>query len=123
MMRKILLPMLAASSLLLGGCADKAEQEAKPTFMFWCFRQEIVSDEYRVPEMATPAAAAYLQNMLNVLPGHVDSTYNLADRTLTVRYKSSLIRKMNIEETIALSGFAVNNRPANPKAKVPEGLK
>ena len=30
---------------------------------------------------------------------------------------------MNIEEAIALSGFAVNGRPANPKAKIPEGIK
>ena len=122
-MRKPLLLALAVSSIFIGGCADKAEKDAKPTFMFWCFRKEIVSSEYRVPEMATPAAAAYLQNRLKTLPGYEDSSYNLDDRTLTVRYKSSTIRKMNIEEAIALAGFTVNDRPANPTAKFPEGIK
>ncbi|RKX43254.1 MAG: hypothetical protein DRP64_08505 [Verrucomicrobia bacterium] len=122
-MRKPLLIALAASSIFLGGCADKDEKDAKPTFMFWCFRKEIVSDEYHVPEMATPAAAAYLQNRLKALPGYEDSSYKLDDRTMTVSYKSSTIRKMNIEEAIALAGFTVNDRPANPKAKIPEGIK
>ncbi len=122
-MKKSLLLALAVSSIFIGGCGDKAEKDANPTFMFLCFRKEIVSDEYPVPEMATPAAAAYLQNGLKNLPGYVDSSYNLADRTLTVRYKSSTIRKMNIEEAIALGGFTVNDRPANPKAKLPEGIK
>jgi len=122
-MRKTLLPAIVAFSLLLGGCADKAEKDAKPTFMFWCFRKEIVSDKYHVPDMAAPATAAYLQNVLKTLPGLVDSTYDLASRTMTVRYQSSTIRKMNIEEAMAMAGFAVNDRPANPDAKLPEGLK
>jgi hypothetical protein len=122
-MRKILLMTIAASSLVLGGCADKTEKKAKPTFMFWCFRKEIVSDEYHVPDMTTQAAAAYLQNRLKGLTGYVDSSCDLASRTMTVRYKSSVIRKMNIEEAIALGGFAVNGRPANPNAKLPEGVK
>jgi len=122
-MKKTLLIALAASSIFLGGCTGKDKKDEKPTFMFWCFRKEIVSDEYHVPEMATPAAAAYLQNGLKALPGYEDSSYNLADRTLTVRYKSSTIRKMNIEEAIALGGFTVNDRPANPNAKIPEGIK
>ena len=122
-MRKILLLAVAASSLLLGGCADKAEKDAKPTFMFWCFRKEIVSDEYHVPDMATPAAAAYIQNALKTVPGYVDSSYNLVTRTMTVRYKSSTVRKMNFEEAIALGGFSVNGRPAALNAKLPEGLK
>ena len=122
-MSKILLLAVAASFLLLGGCADKVEKNAKPTFMFWCFRKEIVSDEYHVPDMTTPAAAAYLQSGLKTLPGYVDSSYDLDSRTITVRYKSSTIRKMNFEDAIALGGFSVNGRPANPKAKIPEGLK
>ena len=124
-MRKILLLAVAASSLLTGGCADKEEKEAKPTFMFWCFRKEIVSTEYHVPDMKTPAAAAYLQDRLKTLPGYVDSTYKLGDRILSVRYRSSEIRKMNIEEAIALAGFPVNNRPADPEAKqkiIEEGI-
>lgn len=114
---------MAASFLLLGGCADKAEKDAKPTFMFWCFRKEIVSDEFYIPDMTNAAAAAYLQSGLKTLPGYVDSSYDLSSRTMTISYKSSKIRKMNFEETIALGGFSVNHRPASPDANIPEGLK
>ncbi len=122
-MRKTRLLAVAAFSFFLGGCSDKAEKDANPTFMFWCFRKEIVSDEYHVPEMATPATAAYLQSGLKVVPGYVDSSYNIDKRTMTIRYQSSTVRKMNFEEAIALGGFSVNGRPANPNAKLPEGLK
>lgn len=91
--------------------------------MFWCFRQEIVSDDYHIPAMSTPAAATYLQQALKHLPGYVDSSYDLETRTLRINYKSSSSRKMNFEEAIAYGGFAVNNRPAYTKAKPPEGLK
>ncbi|MEN7973393.1 MAG: heavy-metal-associated domain-containing protein [Verrucomicrobiota bacterium] len=121
-MKKILLLAFSVSALLLGGCTDKTEKDAKPTFMFWCFRKEVVSSEYRVPNMKTPASAAYIQSKLKAIPGIVDSSFDIEKRILTVNYKSSTIRAMNIEEGIALAGFAVNNRPANPKAKLPEGL-
>jgi copper chaperone CopZ len=88
-----------------------------------CFRHEVQVAEYSVPEMATPAAGAYLQNQLKGVPGIVASSFDLEDRTFTVDYQSSTIRTMNIEEAIAIAGFTVNGRPANPNAKLPEGLK
>ncbi len=88
-----------------------------------CFRQEVQVAEYSVPEMGTPAAGAYIQNKLKGMPGITDSSFNLEERTFTVSYQSSTIRTMNIEEAIALAGFAVNDRPANPRAKIPEGIK
>jgi copper chaperone CopZ len=88
-----------------------------------CFRQEVQIEEYRIPDMTTPAAAAYIQNKLKGVQGITDSSYNIENRILTVSYQSSTIRTMNIEEAIALGGFSVNDRPANPKAKLPEGLK
>ncbi len=88
-----------------------------------CFRQEVRTAEYSVPEMTTPAAGTYIQGRLKSVPGIVKSSYNIEARTFTVSYQSSIIRTMNIEEAIALAGFTVNDRPANPKAKVPEGLK
>ncbi|WP_372795329.1 heavy-metal-associated domain-containing protein [Pontiella sp.] len=113
--------------LMLSGCGDQetrtAEKNADPTFMFWCFRKEIVSDDYHIPDMKTEAAASYIRNRLKQVPGYVNSNFDLAAQTCTVEYKSSSVRKMNFEEAIALAGFAVNNRPANPKAKVPEGIK
>lgn len=87
-----------------------------------CFRQEIQVAEYHVPNMATAAAANYIHAQLKSLPGIKTVSGNLETHTLTISYASSSIRTMNIEETIALSGFAVNNRPANPKAKLPKGL-
>jgi copper chaperone CopZ len=88
-----------------------------------CFRQEIQTEEYHVPDMSTPAAAAYIQNKIKGVPGIKKTSVNVENRLITVNYESSTIRTMNIEEAIALSGFSVNDRPANPKAKLPEGLK
>jgi copper chaperone CopZ len=87
-----------------------------------CFRQEVRIEEYHIPDMSTPAAAAYIQKSIKSVPGITESTYNIEARLLTVSYQSSTIRTMNVEEAIALSGFSVNGRPANPKAKLPEGL-
>lgn len=88
-----------------------------------CYRQEVQIAEYNVPKMDTPAAGAYIQNRLKGIPGIVKSSFDLEAHTFTVHYQSSTIRTMNIEEAISIAGFAVNGRPANPKAKLPEGLK
>jgi len=88
-----------------------------------CFRQEVQVATYSVPEMKTPAAETYLQGRLRTLPGFMEASFDLEAHTITVTYDSNTIRTMNIEEVIALSGFAVNGRPANPKAKIPEGVK
>lgn len=88
-----------------------------------CFRQEVQTAEYHIPEMNTPATGAYIQNRLKGIPGIVKSSFELENQVFTVRYQSSIIRTMNIEEAIALAGFSVNNRPANPNAKIPEGVK
>lgn len=112
---------------MLTGCEDKEakakEKKSDPTFMFWCFRQENVSADYHVPEMKTPAAASYLLNKMRSVPGYVSSDYDLSSQILTVEYQSSAIRAMNFEEAIALAGFKANNRPANPKANIPAGVK
>lgn len=119
--------LVVSATFILSGCGDKAsqsdEKKASPTFMFWCFRKEIVSDEFHIPEMKTPDAATYIQNHLKSIPGYTDSSYTLSSQTMTVSYKSSMVRKMNFEEAIALSGFMVNHRPANPNAKIPSGVK
>jgi copper chaperone CopZ len=124
-LRSILFAAVAAFTL--AGCSDteihSAEEESDPTFMFWCFRKEIVSTDYAVPEMNTSAEAIFLQNRLKTIPGFVESSYNLSSHTLTVSYKSSTVRKMNFEEAIAQSGFAVNHRPAYPNTNKPAGVK
>jgi hypothetical protein len=124
-LRSILFAAMAV--LTLAGCSDKeahsAEEESDPAFMFWCFRKEIVSTDYNVPDMDTQAKATFLQNRLKTIPGYVESTYNLSSHTMTVSYKSSTVRKMNFEEVIAQSGFAVNLRPAYPNPKNQAGTK
>ncbi|VGO14247.1 hypothetical protein PDESU_02806 [Pontiella desulfatans] len=126
-MKKTLLFALAVLALAATGCGDREarakEKKANTTFMFWCFRKEIVSDNYHVPDMRTAAAAQYLQNKMKAVPGYDDSSYDLEKNILTVSYKSSTVRKMNFEEAIAEAGFPVNLRPADPKAKIPEGVK
>lgn len=117
------------SILVFSGCDDQEARtrgkKAKPTFMFWCYRNEIVSSTYHISDMTTPLAANFIQNKLKSIPGYVDSSYDLNARTLTVSYQSSTVRMMNFEEAIALAGFSVNNRPANPAAaeKIPNGVK
>lgn len=121
---KPLLITLAVAALV--GCGDseirEREHKADPTFMFFNFRKEIVSEDYHVPDMKSDAAGTYLQGRLKTVPGLVESAYNLDRNVMTVTYKSSTVRKMNFEEVIAQSGFAVNRRPANPNAKLPAGV-
>jgi len=89
-----------------------------------CFRNEIKTTDYKVYKMTTPAAAAFIQERIKTLDGVLNISYNLSNTSLTVTYNTNKLRKMNIEEAIALCGFDVNNRPANPqaKAKLPKGL-
>lgn len=118
---------MVVTAFILSGCGGKEQKSnvarTDPAFMFWCFRKEVVSDDFTIPEMKTTAAATYIQNRLKTVPGYTDSTYNLANQTMTVSYQSSTVRKMNFEEAIALSGFAVNHRPASSKANIPAGVK
>lgn len=90
-----------------------------------CFRQEIQVAEYRIPTMEKPETASYIEKNVRQLTGIKEVSYDLQKQTLTVTYDSNTIRFMNIEETIARSGFTVNNRPANPqaKAKLPDSVK
>jgi hypothetical protein len=121
-MKKILLITLAGLSMLVSGCSDADKKNASPAFMFWCFRDEVVTSGYHVPDMNTPERAAFLQNRLKGMPGFVNSRCELENRMLFISYQSSLVRKMNFEEGIALLGFSVNGRPASPDAQLPEGL-
>jgi hypothetical protein len=119
-MKRSLLFALAAMALVSAGCGGAASKDAgknagaSPTFMFWCFRKEIVSDDFHVPDMKTAEAATFLQNKMRAVPGYEDSSYDLGKNILTVSYQSSTVRKMNFEQAIALAGFKVNLRPANP---------
>lgn len=95
---------------------------ALPLLAMGCFRQELQVAEYHIPALSTPAVATHLQSRLKHLRGIKTISANLENQTLTVGYQSRTIRTMNIEETISIIGFAVNNRPANPNAKLPKGL-
>ena len=126
MTEKLLPSLICSACLLLSGCSGDSPKktEAKhPGFMFWCFRQEKVASDYRIPDMNSEKVAAYLQGRVRSVPGYIGSSYDIETRTMRIEYSSSTIRSMNFEEAIALAGFSVNNRPANPKAKIPEGLK
>ena len=87
-----------------------------------CFRQELQVAEYHIPAMSTPVVEAQIQSILKGIPEVEIVSADIGSQTVTVTYQSSAIRKMNIEEAIALAGFAVNNRPANPKATRPKGI-
>lgn len=121
-MKNILLITLAGLSLIVTGCGEKKKNGEVRTFMFWCFREEVVSSDYHIPDMTTPAIATYIQNQMKGVPGFESSRCDLSGRTLTISYQSSVTRKMNFEESIAIIGFSVNGRPANPKARIPAGV-
>ena len=127
-MNKIVFIALSTLALLTAGCGDgdaRTKGNDDPAFMFWCFREEIVTSKYHVPDMATPAAASYLQKIVRSVFGYESSSTDMENRILTISYYSSSVRKMNFEEAIALSGFSVNNRPANPEneKRIPAGVK
>lgn len=126
-MKKIIYTTLVVLTSLFTGCGElgteSTEKKAKPTFMFWCFRKEIVSSDYHIPEMKSEKAADYITSRMKGIPGYVKSSHDLETNTMTIDYRSSSIRYMNFEEGIALAGFAVNHRPADPNAKIPEGVK
>ncbi len=105
--------------LAVTGCS----KDKSPAFMVGCYRKEVVSSDYHIPDMTTPEAATYLQSHLRTIVGYESSKCDLPHRTLTISYQSSIVRKMNFEETIALLGFSVNARPANPSANIPDGVK
>lgn len=123
----IIVALMAGAVVGLSGCgkpSDTSRASIKsPAFMFWCYRDEVVSSDYTVPEMTTAAAATYLQNRMKTVHGYVSSRCDLDKHILSVSYESSAVRKMNFEEAIALSGFSVNGRPASPKAQIPAGVK
>lgn len=127
-MKKTIFIALSTMILLAVGCSEgdarSKGNKTHPGFMFWCFRKEVVSSKYHVPEMATPAAATYVQSIVRSVPGYESSSTDLENRTLTISYYSSSVRKMNFEEAIALSGFSVNGRPANPEGRkrMPAGV-
>lgn len=87
-----------------------------------CFRQEVQVAEYHIPDMSSPSDEAYIRARIKGIYGVESISSDLESHTLTVSYQSSTIRTMNIEESISIIGFSVNNRPANPRAKRPKGL-
>jgi hypothetical protein len=120
---KVILFALVSGMLMLTGCAESENSKAiDPTFLPGCFRKEVVSESFSIPEMDSPQKAAYLQQVIRLQPGYLDSRSDLANRTLTIDYASSQIRKMNFEEAIAQAGFSVNSRPAHPNATIPAGV-
>ena len=111
-MKKILLLVLLSSTTFLTGCRDELEKKADPSFSFFCFRKEIVSKDFHVPDMKDQLTLQRLQHAFRSMPGYVKSEANFSNQTLTITYQSSAIRYMNFEEAIALNGFSVNSRPA-----------
>ncbi len=82
-----------------------------------CRRPPTITETFFVPEMKTEKDAENIQASLNnQLPTEITAvTANLNDQTLTVTFKEQFCRKMNVEESIAEAGYAVNARPAQKK--------
>jgi hypothetical protein len=82
-----------------------------------CFRQEVHTVDFTVPELTSQKEGDFLAPRIESLHGVAKAVPNLESNTLSVTYTNRYARMMNIEEAIALSGFDVNHRPANPTAK------
>jgi hypothetical protein len=78
-----------------------------------CHRPDTLTRTYHVPALDTPQEAKALHAFLNAaIPGEIsDINVDLQARTLTATFNEQKCRTMNIEQLIAESGFAVNERP------------
>ncbi len=115
-MKHSILGLLIVAMLATVGCDKASKSDKSPAFMFWCFRPENVSAEFVVPKMATTEDATLLHNRFKAIPGFVESRFDLDNKTVTVKYQSSVIRSMNFEEAISLAGYSANSRPAHATA-------
>ena len=79
-----------------------------------CHRPEITTSIYSVPALDSEQKAEVLRKALaNKLPTELEQVeIDVQSRTLTISFNERQCRKMNVEQVIAESGFAVNHRPA-----------
>jgi hypothetical protein len=95
----------------------------KPTFIMLalttlifsgCHRPDTLTRTYHVPALDTPQKAKALHAALNAaIPNEISEVkVDLQARTLTATFNEQKCRTMNLEQLIAESGFAVNERPA-----------
>ncbi len=83
-----------------------------------CRVSDVRDVQVKVPAMASEADLQKVREALRPLIGvnQDKTTYDLATRTVNVRYDSMQIAHKNIEIAIAEAGYEANGIPAIPKA-------
>lgn len=82
-----------------------------------CFRNDRRTIEFTVPELKTQECLTYLSGKLRSAEGVENVEADFARQKVIVTFNGLKLALKNIEIIIAESGFDVNERPADEKAK------
>jgi copper chaperone CopZ len=98
---------------------------ASALFASGCFRQDRRTIVVRVPQMASPACYAIIQDAMKNVEGIESSKPDYANRTLEVTFNGLRLGIKNIEFVIAGAGFKANeiDPPEDVRARLPEGCR
>lgn len=90
-----------------------------------CYRQDVRTDTFQVPQLAGPACARIIQEALAPIEGIQSAQPDYENRTMAVTYDTKKLARKNVEYTITGIGFDCNENKANPaaKKKLPESCK
>ena len=92
------------------------------TMLFGCYREDIRTFEIHVPQMnnencAQRVRAAFFVGGGQFKEGILDLELNVAERTVTVTYNSTLTARKNLEYLLTHAGFDANDEKARPEAQ------
>lgn len=82
-----------------------------------CFRPDIRTVEFTVPQAGSSECVAIIQGALGSVEGLVLAEPNLQTRTIAVTYDSRKLAIKNIEFVITAAGFDCNDSKAKPEAR------
>ncbi len=105
------------NAALLAACAVAAA-----LLVAGCFRQDRRTIVVAVPQMASPACYAIIQDAMKSVEGIESSRPDYANRTLEVTFNGLRLGIKNIEFVIAGAGFKANeiDPPEEVRARLPE---
>ena len=118
-MKHISLSLLA--TVLLVGCGDPSggpDRPDKPLFIkLFGFRHDVRTITVSVPGLKSEACQKPILEALGKAEGVIESTPNLAAKTIEVKYDALKLGIKNIEYVIAGAGFDAGDTPASKEAK------
>lgn len=82
-----------------------------------CYRQDVRTDIFQVPQMAGAECARIIQDALAPIEGIQSAQPDYENRTIAVTYDTKKLARKNVEYTITGVGFDCNESTANQTAK------